>query len=254
MKKLTYFLVLLLICISLMVTPIFALSPIPIILLESFSEYSDYVETAELLDCFVPFEQLSFLGEFYSFEYPEDENKLSYSYRYTLSGYSDKTGNYRFWVFLYLEEKFLIEMDLHDPSSESSKILGESYWYSDNLVYLYDGRRPGGKVNKIAIKVDNTWILIDLRTDIFDFEPKLFGKNSPKGDDDLYRSLMRKFLNKKTTEDAYEEFVCRVKGEPLPQKSESDTSGCKSVISGGVMTAVICGGAALVLLPKKKKR
>ena len=266
MKKLTYFLVLLLICISLTVMPVLALVPTGEVTIETLSEYQNYVETTELPDYFIFYEQLSFLGEFRSFTHCDRTTIPEYNYRYTLTSYLDESIGYIAGISVYSEEKFSERMEYYEHPNSSWK----TYCYSDNLIYFYRVPYREGEITSIAIKVHNAWLLLAVGPGLFANDSALLGKQPPTEYNTRYLDIVKKLLNKETVDEAYAEFVTQVTGSTPPSQSKPtntmpiDTGltgkvnafdfGCKSVISGGVMTAVICGGAALVLLPKKKKR
>ena len=275
MKKIVYFLILLSLCISLIVTSAAALdvpTP-PHFETEYLDEYENWLQDTEFDYDFVSYDQLSYLGDFVSYTEgawnPHDTYKLKLPNNQPLT-----------MVIYYADAKHLSRDDSPELSdaefSEHYDLryqkASHKYTHNENLVYFYENI---GDSDPDFCEGRLCYILLNVNQVVFRISTGPMDLNNP-GDQPF-----AKFFKKETADEAYAEFVYHITGEwpsideesnaKTPSTDDNTTAatdteqsfleklksfdfGCQSVISGSAVTLILCSAAALAFIPKKKKR
>ena len=269
MRKVFRFLVLFLICISLVVISVAATDPLPPELqpihIYNIDEYHQYVENTEFDYDFVSYEKVSYLGDFQWFEEwfinKSKDNQTTYELNIT--------DNQSIYVGVNytgkLPENLLADSSRVLSIPASSDLLYQQadarYVHHENLIYVYHPERHKDECiapsNSEWRVLQSIYLIADGKRFQINFAPSLI-LEVPE-DHPLY-----KFLSTETCDKAYDEFVYHITGEwpqknntiaqTLIEKLKSFDFGCRSVISGGAVTLLLCSGAAIAFIPKKKKR
>ena len=287
MKKAICLLICLLICTTIITVPVCALDMLPPELwpieIENLDEYDQYVEKTKFYYDFISYEELSYLGDFKYFRH--QINNSTPELFYWINVFEDLNIGVSIYYDRFPQpEKISGHINIEPTTSDLRyQPVNARYLHNENIIYTYYRSRHTGD---IVAPFDPNWRSLQAIYLKFDDKVVVIGISKEIVEADMPSDHpLQKFLNKETVDEAYAEFLGYIAGELEPPKREpqstapispepskpTDTEpapteqnffdklksfdfGCKSVISGGVMTAVICGGAALVLLPKKKKR
>ena len=182
--------------------------------LRSLEEYQQYLETAELPEGFITYEQLSWIGDYFgAMTYRIEDNAAHPFHSYSIvSTMQEKPLSYQIGCFydgefpLYVQhyaEHSLEEMpkDLRtipmDGVEVSSPLSGVRLIYNDKLQYVYDDE---GTIMFIILEVDGVCITLES----YEYLYGLYGD-----------PIFDPFLDRDTAAEAYENFAAHVRGSAV---------------------------------------
>ena len=289
MKRTISFILLLLLCTTTSITPAWSTSPpyVPQVKIETLNEYHQYLQKTTFDYDFISYDQLSYLGDFDNFVHREVGDS-----KFAELGYGIKISDEeRFSMEIYYSEQvnpkeFRAYVDV-TPTTSDLRYQPEKtrYIHNENLIYLYfdidDETHPDSILiapfNPEWSAISHIYLRVGGKLFLLLITPSIYQAPTHP----LY-----KFLSTETCDEAYAEFVYHITGEwpsledesnntpptdsngagvnnttaatdteqTLIEKLKSFDFGCQSVISGGAVTLLLCSGAAIAFIPKKKKR